>query len=469
MPLADPRDALIAELTRRLEETLAQLAAAEKRIADLEARLRQNSRNSSKPPSSDPPGTERAKSESSERKRGGQPGHEPSRRELLPPERVDRVEDHWPSTCDHCHEALPRQLRTEVGEPARHQVAEMPQVRAHVTEHRLHQQHCDACGHATEAKLPVEVASGAFGPRLRALVALLSGRYRLSKRMTREMLGDVLGVELSLGSVCNVERQVSAALAAPVEEARDYVRQQNVVHADETGWREEKRRAWLWTAVTASVTVFTIARSRGADVSRQMLGDGFSGFVVSDRWNGYNWLELRQLCWSHLKRDFEGFVERGGAGGRIGHALLEQVGEMFHLYHRARDGTLSRQTFRRRMKPIEQRVVSLLTRAIVCDDNTTSSKALEILKLERYLWTFVDNDDVPPTNNAAERAIRPAVLWRKGSFGTDSAAGSRFVERILTAVATLRQQGRHVLEYLAGVCDSHAIGGAGESLLPAAG
>ena len=467
MLVADPRDALIAELTRRLEETLAELAAAEKRIAELEARLRQNSRNSSKPPSSDPPGSERPKGESSERKRGGQPGHEPSRRELLPPERVDRFEDHWPSTCEHCRAPLPQQLRSEVGEPTRHQVTEMPEVRAHVTEHRLHQQHCDACGHSTEAKLPSVVASGAFGPQLRALVALLTGRYRLSKRLTQELLGDVLDVELSLGSVCNVERQVSAALAAPVEEAREYVRQQNVVHADETGWREDKRRAWLWTASTAAVTVFTIARSRGADVSRQLLGDDFSGFLVSDRWSGYNWLELRQLCWSHLKRDFEGFVERGGASARIGRALLAEVGEMFHLYHRARDGTLCRSTFRRRMKPIEQRVSSLLTRAVVCDDDTTSSKALEIKKLERFLWTFVENEDVPPTNNAAERAIRPAVLWRKGSFGTDSVGGSRFIERILTVVTSLRQQGRHVLQYLRSACAAHAGGGPVESLLPA--
>jgi transposase len=466
--LLDPRDALIAELTRRLEETLAKLGAAEKRIAELESRLRQNSRNSSKPPSSDPPGIERPKSEGSERKRGGQPGHEPSRRELHPPERVDRVEDHWPAKCEHCQEPLPRQLRTEVGEPTRHQVTEMPQVRAHLTEHRLHAQHCDGCGHTTEASLPAGVESGAFGPRLRALVALLAGRYRVSKRMTRELLGDVLGIELSLGSVCNIEQQVSTALAAPVEEAREYVRQQLVVHADETGWREDKRRAWLWTAASPSVTVFRIARSRGADVSREMLGEGFAGFLVSDRWNGYNWLELRQLCWSHLKRDFEGFVDRGGEGARVGNALLEQVGELFHLYHRARDGTLSRSTFRSRMKPIEQRVSSLLTRAAACPDKTTSAKALEIKKLARFLWTFVDVDEVPPTNNAAERAIRPAVLWRKGSFGTDSARGSRFVERILTAVATLRQQGRHVLEYLAGACESHALGGIFESLLPAA-
>ena len=384
---------------------------------------------------------------------------------MLPVEQVDEVQDHWPSTCEECESPLPSELRTEVGVPVRHQVTEMPRVQAHVTEHRLHQQHCEGCGHATEATLPAAVPSGAFGHRLRAVIALCAGRYRLSKRVTQELLSDVLGVELSLGSVSNVEQQVSSVLAAPVEEAREFIRQQPVVHADETGWREDKGRAWLWTAASALVTVFTIARGRGAAVAKQMLGEDFSGFLVSDRWAGYDWAELRQLCWSHLLRDFQGFVDRGGDGAPMGRALLAQGRQMFHLYHRARDGTLARATFQRRMKPIEKRIVRLLRRAAACREKTTSGKALEILKLERFLWTFVDNEFVPPTNNAAERAIRPAVLWRKGSFGTDSAAGSRFVERILTVVATLKQQGRHVIEYLAQANENHAAGRPVPSLL----
>ena len=432
------------------------------------AQLRQNSRNSSKPPSSDPPGTERPSVGGSGRKRGGQPGHEPSRRELLPPERVDQFEDHWPSICEECQAPLPTELRTEVGEAVRHQVADLPRIQAHVTEHRLHLQLCECCGHATEAALPAVVPSGAFGPRLRAVIALCAGRYRLTKRVTQELLSDVLGVELSLGSVCNVERQVSEALAAPVEEAREFVRQQPVVHADETGWREAKSRAWLWTATTALVTVFHIAKSRGAIVAKQLLGAGFSGFLVVDRWSAYEWTELRQLCWAHLLRDFQGFVDRGGRGAVIGEKLLVQSRTMFELWHRVRDKTLTRSTLQRRMNPIERRILRLLREAQLRAEPKTAGMAREILDRRDYLWAFIDTEGIEPTNNAAERAIRPVVLWRKGSFGTDSADGSRFVERILSTVTTLKQQGRHVLDYLTHACEAHHVGGLADSLLPQA-
>ena len=466
VPLVDPRDAQIAELTRRLEEALGQLAVANKRIAELEARLGQNSRNSSKPPSSDPPGAGRPSSERAGRKRGGQPGHKPSRRELLPPEKVDQFEDHWPTICGGCKAPLPSELRTKVGEVSRHQVTEIPRIQAHVTEHRLHGQFCDCCGHVTEAVLPAVVPSGAFGHRLRSVVALCAGRYRLSKRVTQELLTDLLGVELSLGSVSNLERQVSAVLAAPVEQAREFVRQQAVVHADETGWREAKSRAWLWTATTALVTVFQIARSRGAAVIKEMLGDTFSGFLVVDRWSAYEWVGLRQLCWAHLLRDFQGFVDRGGQGAVLGEKLLAQARCMFRLWHRVRDKTLLRHTFQRRMVPIERRITRLLRDAQLRAEAKTAGMAREIFERRHYLFTFVDTEGVEPTNNAAERAIRPAVLWRKGSFGTDSSDGSRFVERILTTATTLKQQGRNVLDYLTHASEAHAQGRPVEPLLP---
>ena len=482
MHLLDPRDALIAELMRRVEELAARVVFLEercaalekrngwleKRNAELEARLSQSSRNSSKPPSSDGPGATRPEGAASGRKRGGQPGHEPSRRELLPPERVDHVEDHWPTVCEECEAPLPRELRAEVDEATRHQVVELPRVQAEVVEHRLHQQHCAECGHSTEAKLPAVVPSGAFGPRLRALVALCAGRFRLSKRITQELLSDVLGIELSLGSVSNIERQVSAALAAPVEEARAFVRAQPVVHADETGWREAKRRAWLWTAATGQATVFQIDKSRGASVAKEMLGENFSGFVVADRWSGYSWAELRQVCWAHLRRDFQGFVDRGGRGKPLGEKLLEQTRLMFELWHRLREKTLLRRTFQRRMKPIERRMLRLLRLAQARAESKTAGMAREIFGQRDYLFSFVDNEGIEPTNNFAERVIRPAVLWRKGSFGTDSQNGSRFVERILSVVTTLKQQGRNVLDYLAAATQDHALGRPVQSLLPSA-
>lgn len=450
----------VAEQKKFFDETIARLMA---RIVELEGRLSQNSSNSSKPPSSDPPGAPRREDEPSGRRRGGQPGHKHHKRELLPLEQVSKAVELVPERCHRCRGRL-------IGvdpEPRRTQVVEMPPVRPHVTEYREHELGCENCGARTRAELPPEAAA-TFGPRLKSLIALCTGGYRLSKRVTQELLSEVLGVRLALGSVCNIEREVSEALAAPVEEARQYVRAQPVVHADETGWRENKGRAWLWTAASAAVTVFLIARSRGSTVAKQLLGEHFSGILVVDRWAAYEWVPLRQLCWSHLLRDFQGFIDRGGVGAVLGTKLLHEARTMFHLWHRVRDKTLLRNTFQRRMHPVEQRILRLLRKAALRAESRTAGMARELLDQSDYLWTFVDNEDVEPTNNTAERAIRPAVLWRKGSFGTDTADGSRFVERILTAVTTLKQQHKPLLDYLERACRARANAYAAPSLLPSA-
>ncbi len=339
-----------------------------------------------------------------------------------------------------------------------------------VTEYQCHALTCARCGTTTRAPLPIGVPRGAFGIRLTCLVALLTGRFRLSKRMTQEMLSSVLGVEVALGSVSNLEQQVSASLAQQVEEARAYVQRQDVAHLDETGWREALKKAWLWVAVTAQVTVFLVSESRGSKVAKQLLGADFTGFLVTDRWSAYGWadLHLRQLCWSRLERDFKGFVDRGGEGAPLGAALLKQSEQMFEWWHRVRDGTMARGAFIEHMCVVEREVGQLLRKASVCASPKTAGMATEMLKLEAALWTFTQVEGLEPTNNAAERAIRPAVLWRKGSFGTHSAAGSRFVERMLSVVATIRQQKRHVLEHLTTSYAAHLQGKDGPSLLPSA-
>jgi transposase len=313
------------------------------------------------------------------------------------------------------------------------------------------------------------VPEGAFGPRLMSMVAVCTGKYRMPKRVTQELLSDFLGTELALGSVSRVEQQVGQALAVPVEQARAFVREQPVVHQDETGWREDKHRAWLWVAVTPLVSVFELARSRGGEVSRRMLGEGFSGTLVSDRWSAYAWVHRlrRQVCWAHLLREFEGFAERSGVLAAYGQSLLDEMGIAFEWWHRFKEGAMERRTFQRKMLPLMREVGRLLREASACGEKGAGT-CREILKLEDSLWTFVYVAGVEPTNNSAERALRPAVIWRKGSFGTDSADGSRFVERILTVVATLKSQGRHVLDYLTAACESMLLGQATPSLLPEA-
>jgi transposase len=443
----------------------ARIAELKTRIAELEERLRQSSQNSSRPPSSDAPSVARpAKRPPSGRAPGGQPGHEGHARLLLPVEQVDRVVPVKPPQCGGCGAPLHGEDPT----PRRHQVTELPRVRPHVTEYQLHTLTCAACGLPTAAAEPAGVPPGAFGPRLTATIALCSGLYHLSKRATAGLLADLFGVDLALGTVTACEQTVSAALAAPVVEAHAYVQQQPVVHADETGWREARQRAWLWVAVSPLVTVFLVHARRGVVAARALLGT-FAGILVTDRWGAYlAWpLARRQLCWAHLLREFTAFSERGGAAARIGQALRREATQMFASWYRVRDGTVARAAFQAEMRARRRRVHRWLRQGAACPHAKTAGTCRELLKLAPALWTFVDVPGVEPTNNAAERALRPAVLWRKGCFGTHSADGSRFVERLLTVAATLKHQHRNVVDYLTAACTAALHGQPSPSLLPA--
>ena len=480
----DPRDARIAKLEALLEAALERIAHLEEENRQLreenrqlreenrqlKERLNLNSSNSSKPPSSDAPGTARPPKKPTGRSPGGQPGHKKHERSLLPPEAVQHVIELVPKACAGCGQRL-------VGrecEPRRHQVVEVPPLSAVVTEYRSHALECSACGTLTRQPVPAHARS-AFGDRLGALASLLVGKYRLSKRLVKDALSDMLGVELSVGSVVNLEGEMTGALAPAVAEARAYVQAADKAHADETGWVEGRKegrghRAWLWVAATAWVVVFHIARSRGGKVAKALLGEDFLGILTTDRWSGYDWYDkgLRQLCWSHLTRDFQGFIDRGGEGGRLGTQLMRERNRFFKWWHRVRDGTVAREDFEQRMKKVRRTVGRLLRQAEVRAEKKTAGMAREILRLEECLWTFVDVPGIEPTNNFGEQCIRHAVMYRKTSFGTQGPEGSRFVERIFTAVTTLKLQGRSVLDFLTDTLRTHRRGLPPPSLLPLA-
>jgi len=324
------------------------------------------------------------------------------------------------------------------------------------------------CGAQTQAEFPAELPLGSFGPRVQATVGYLTGRIGVSQRDVEEVMQTVFHTDISLGSIPAQEDQVSAALAEPVRAVQTYVQQQPVQNVDETSWREKTKRAWLWINTTPLVTLFLVLATRGAKGAQRILGTVVKSIVGSDRWSGYTWLDphQRQLCWAHLKRDFQALVERGGESERIGRALLEQIEKMFGLWHRARDGSLSQADFQTAMQPVQTRVGDLLRQgtALACDKTRRTCE--NILKLEVALWTFVRVEGVEPTNNSAERGLRRAVLWRRRSFGTQSEDGSHFVERVLTAVTTLRQQKRDVLDYLTEACAAAIRGDTTPSLLP---
>lgn len=455
------------------KQTLQQpVVALQKQVATLQAeveRLReqvnQNSRNSSKPPSSDAPCLRTyPKREPTGRKPGGQKGHVGKGRKLKPGEKVSRVVVSKPTACQQCG-AL---LLGEDPSPQRHQVSELPRIEPEVVEYQLHTLTCLACGTQNQAQWPTHMPQGSFGERLQALIGYLSGRFGVSQRDMHEMMEAVFQVDISLGSIPAQEHQLSQALEQAVAEAHEYVQQQATVNLDETGWHELSHNLWLWVGTTPAVTVFQVLDTRGAGGARLLLGTDYAGIVGSDRWNAYNWLDpaQRQLCWAHLKRDFQAWVDRGGESQIIGRLLLAQVKQFFALWHRVRDGTLSRLDFQAAMEPIRQEVRCLLQIGTFLNHRQTRTTCQNILKLEPALWTFVDRQGVEPTNNAAERVLRRGVIWRRRSFGTQSDRGSRFVERILTAVTSLRQQKRDVMDYLTQACQARTLGQAAPSLLP---
>jgi len=402
--------------------------------------------------------------ELSTRPRGGQPGHRGTTRSLRPVAEIDELHVCQPTHCVGCGSPLTGRDPS----PRRHQVTELPPLQPTVTEYQLHALRCRCCGVVTRAPLPEGVPERAFGPRLQALVAVLSGAYRLSKRNIQQLLADCFGVELALGSIGALERATSEALQEPVAEARRFVQQQSVVHVDETGWREANQRAWLWTAVTHTVTVFLIRRSRGSQVAKELVGEAFAGILVSDRWSGYRWVPIKrhQMCWSHLIRDFRQMAEAGGAAGAIGETLGMCARQLFHWWHRVRDGTLQRSSFCMYVAPLRIEVRALLREGALCEDAKSAALCRSLLQHEPALWTFTHNEGVELTNNPAERALRPIVLWRKSSFGTQSRTGSDFVERMLTVVATLRQQQRQVLQYVTAACQAALHNQPPPSLLP---
>jgi len=454
--------AAVLALVEYYEQRLAQL---ESRVKDLENRLKLNSTNSSKPPSSDPIGLKRKPpSPPSKKKRGGQPGHPKAHRALVPPEKVRDTINCIPISCRRCgHE-----LSGEDPEPLIHQVAELPRIEPIVDEYRLHRLVCPDCGEKTCGVLPEGVPIGRFGPYLQAMLAMLAGAYRLSKRQIQQVSADMLGLKISTGMISKLERQSAAALEAPYNELATSVHQADAVNIDETSWREDRRKRWLWVTVTRLATVFTIARNRSGEIAVALLGSRDGQVVSSDRFSAYEWImaSWRQVCWSHLRRDFQAMIDRVDKGEPVGRRLLSLSNRLFHNWHRVRDGTLDWGGFQGRMTRLRPEVKQALEEGSRCSCAKTAATCFEILKVEEGLWAFTRVRGIDPTNNAAERALRHAVIWRRISGGTDSVKGSRFVERMLTVVATCRQQGGNVLDYLTSCFEASRCGQDIPSLLP---
>jgi len=455
--------AAIAAVFLAIEQRVIELEA---RVRDLEGRLKLNSTNSSKPPSSDPVGMKRKPpAPPSGKKRGGQPGHRKAHRALAPPEKVRETFQCKPTSCRRCGHGL----SGEDPEPLIHQVAELPKVEPIVDEYRLHRLTCPGCGETTCGTLPPGLSGGCFGPYLQAVLAVFAGAYRLSKAQIQQLSADLFGLSISTGMISKLERRSAEALEAPYNELAVSVHGADAANIDETSWRQDRKKAWLWVTVTRITTVFTIAGSRAGDVAKALLGSEPDQVVTSDRFSAYDWIAAfwRQTCWAHLRRDFQAMIDRGGDGAWIGGRLLGLSNRLFRSWHRVRDGTQEWEAFPERMLRLRREVRRALEDGSRCPCAKTAATCFELLKVEEGLWTFARVRGIDPTNNAAERALRFAVIWRRISGGTDSLSGSRFVERTLTVVATCRQQGRNVLEYLTSCFEADRRGQTIPSLLPA--
>ena len=452
----------------------ARVQRLEERLTRLEAQTRRDSRTSSRPPSMDPPKTRaqrraeaRAKAkelmrrEGEQRKAGGQPGHRGAGRELRPEDQVDEIVDHYPEACGGCGRRFDAEQRRPGGRFGRHQVCELPPISVIVTEHRTRQLRCGHCRARTSARLPQLLASSAFGLRLQAAVVTLTARHRISRRGICELACDLFGVTVSTGAVDAICQRASDALAGPHCQLQDWVLDQNAVHVDETGWRTRGEGRALWTASTPEATFLQIAEHCNRDQFNALVGP-YAGIVVSDRWNGYSHLDpsQRQVCWSHLQRDFRRHADGLAEQKTFGEHGVELTRRVFAAWRAYQHEHHDRRKLQAQIAPIQTELRALLEQASPKKARNRWHRqfANNLLKIWPALWTFASVDGVQPTNNPAERALRAPVIHRKVSLGTQSNNGERFAERALSAAATCRQQRRSLFTYLSELITAHTRG-----------
>jgi len=458
----------LIERDRQLAEQARQVADQARQIAELQRQLalrQQNSTTTSKPPSSDGLAGKprlRGRRQKSRRPRGGQPGHPGHWRALVPADRVHDTVHVQPTRCRHCQHRL--QEADDLGEPRRHQVTELPPIEAHITEYQCHQRRCRACGRTTQAALPDEIV-GQFGPQLTALIAYLTVVCRMPRLVVQRFLAGALQIPISLGSTQAAWEEASAALAAPYAELEAALPQEPVVNADETGHRTNGDKRWLWAFVARTFVVYRIALSRGADVLQTVLGDTFAGVLGSDRLPSYLSYVVgqRQFCWAHFTRNLLSALDLAAtpSARRFCRAALVLDRRLFRLWHRfrgdpsARGAPLTRAELVAKVQPIERALFRLGDRYVNHPSAPIRNLARALFRQSEHFFTFVYHDGVAPTNNAAERALRTAVQWRKIMFGTRSEAGERAVERLLTVARTCQLQQLNTLVYLTAAIAAH--------------
>jgi transposase len=433
------------------------------RIEQLE-RGRKTPQNSSLPPSSQHPHARpQPPRRKSKKKRGGQPGHKKHDRPLIPSDECDDVQSLKPTECRRCG----AKLSGSDPQPLRHQVWELPDIKAEVTEYQRHRLICPHCGETTCAELPLGAPQGQSGPRLMALTTMLMAYYRQSKRRTAEFLTALLGQPCCAALAVKIQNQVTEALRPAYEEVAAKLPVQEHLNIDETANKEADHKAWLWTFVARRFTVFAVRPTREATALDDFLGDDFQGIVTCDRAKMYWQMGRLQWCWAHLKRDFQAMIDTGRKRAKwLAERLRAATSELFEHWACYRAGTITRAALVRRMGPVRRKLERLLLQGVASGDREVRGTCRELHEHRDWLWTFLRHEGVEPTNNAGERSLRHAVIWRKLSFGTQSAGGSRFVETMLTVIETCRQQGHNAFAFITNAVQSRLSHQSAPSLLP---
>jgi transposase len=450
----EPARRLVVELL----DQVAQIEVLRAEVEELRRQIDRDSGNSSLPPSSDPPKSRaerrrlaREAYKRSMRSTGGQPGHEGKTREMAAPERVDERRVHLPGRCGCGHVFDGDEQR--VGDPVVHQQYELPPARPLVFAHQRLRLRCPGCGRSVLADLPGPALAG-YGPRLDAHIALLAGVFRLSREQVRQVVVEMFGVPASTGAIDNAIGRMSAILADPWAELREAIRRADAVHLDETTWRLCGAQQWLWVAASALLACYRIDPSRGQQAAKALIGEDFGGFAVTDRYAGYHFLDVlqQQLCWAHVIRQLTELSQRSGATGRRGKQLVALARAVIAAHRSYLQGGHDHEWLAQQLQPLRTQIRALLERCAGGRHQRSANFARGLLEEYQALWTFADIPDlqIDPTNNAAERALRHAVLMRKIQGGTQSDRGSRWIERIQSVRETCRLQGRPLLDWLTG-------------------
>ncbi len=422
------------------------------RIEELEERLRVDSGTSSKPPSSDTPEqrAKRRKKRRTGKSQGAQPGHPKHERALVGESEVDEIERFYPpGHCECGH-------RLEIGDqPAvRHQVFDLPQVHYQVTEYQLYRGDCQGCGKPTMAQLPDWVPSGQMGPGLIGWIGVLAGQFHLSVRGIQSFLQEQWQLKFSVGAISQAQGKMNAWLGPVYRQIGAHVREAEIAHADETTHYRNGERRWLWCLTTPLAVYFLTHYSRGKAAAMALLGS-FCGVLVTDHYAGYNDYarHLRQLCWAHLIRRFERIARRSGRAGEIGQRLLLAAHAVIRTRHRWQQGKLTLYQYHRRMRRLRRAMQALLERGqALSGASRTANQCQHVLKDEAMYWTFLRDPRIPLTNNAAERALRPYVIWRKISFASQSYRGDQFRPLILSVIETAKRLNLSTSQLLREIC-----------------